>query len=64
MEKEDFEYDNNKINCKYIENEIDLSQVNQNVFVYNYLIYLYIEKTKNYIYKYKIKYFLLFNYTK
>ena len=55
MEKEDFEYDNNKINCKYIENEIDLSQVNQNVFVYNYLIYLYIEKTKIYIYKYKIK---------
>lgn len=55
MEKEDFEYEDNKIKCKYIENEIDLSQVNQNVFVYNYLIYLYIEKTKNYIYKYKIK---------
>ena len=28
MEKEDFEYEDNKINCKYIENEIDLSQTN------------------------------------
>ena len=28
MEKEDFEYDDNKIKCKYIENEIDLSQTN------------------------------------